>query len=111
MTKLVGGSFTIPHLNFQGTPTGIDIRRAVETGITPVINTGIAHRKPGLEMVGAGMVGIPAECFIQALEAFLESIESAGDLGQVILLHPTRPVLPPRTKPCRERRRGTGRAE
>lgn len=28
-------SFTIPQLDFRGTPTGVDIRKVVETGITP----------------------------------------------------------------------------
>lgn len=60
-------SYTIPHLDFQATPTGIDIRKVVETGITPVINTGIAHRKPGIGMVGAGIVRVPFECFTAAL--------------------------------------------
>jgi hypothetical protein len=42
----------------------------VETGIVPNINTGIAHRKPGVGQVGAGVVKAPMPCFIQALEAF-----------------------------------------
>ena len=39
--------WTIAALDFSGVPTGIDIRRVVETGIVPTINTGIAHREPG----------------------------------------------------------------
>ncbi|MCH8884136.1 MAG: DUF1116 domain-containing protein, partial [SAR324 cluster bacterium] len=39
-------TFKIPLLDFRGTPLGIDIRKVVETGSTPVINTGIAHKKP-----------------------------------------------------------------
>ena len=39
--------YQIPFLNFRGTATGIDIRKVVETGILPVINTGIAHKDPG----------------------------------------------------------------
>ncbi len=35
-------SFKIPALGFRGTPIGIDIRKVVETGIAPAINTGIA---------------------------------------------------------------------
>lgn len=91
MTKLVGGSvaeaisftkemgeialatnpaFTVPHLDFAEIPAGIDIRKVVETGMTPVINTGIAHRKAGLGMVGAGVARIPLKCFAEALAAF-----------------------------------------
>ncbi|HET6780880.1 MAG TPA: DUF1116 domain-containing protein [bacterium] len=62
-------SFGIPQLDFRGTPTGIDIRRVVKTGILPRVNTGIAHRKPGIGQVGAGLVRPPMACFEQALEA------------------------------------------
>jgi hypothetical protein len=62
--------WTIPMLDGWGVPTGIDIRLVVETGIVPNINTGIAHRKPGIGQVGAGVVKAPMPCFIQALEAF-----------------------------------------
>ncbi len=58
---------TIPALNFRGTPTGIDVRKVVETGILPNINTGIAHKKPGIGQVGAGLVKPPWACFTQAL--------------------------------------------
>lgn len=62
--------FTIPILNFRGTPLGIDVRRVMETGILPQINTGIAHRKPGIGMVGAGILRAPESCFRDAFEAF-----------------------------------------
>ncbi len=62
--------FTIPILNFRGTPTGIDIRKVVETGILPQINTGIAHKDPGVGQVGAGLVNPPWECFEKAIIAF-----------------------------------------
>ena len=61
--------WTIPALDYQGVPTGIDIRLVVETGITPTINTGIAHRKPGIGQVGAGVVKAPLACFELALKA------------------------------------------
>lgn len=64
--------FTIPVLGFRGTATGIDIRKVVETGILPQINTGIAHKKPGIGQVGAGLVNPPWECFEKALVAFAE---------------------------------------
>ena len=51
-------------------PVGIDIRKVVATGITPIINTGIAHKKAGIGQVGAGTVRAPLACFEQALEAY-----------------------------------------
>ncbi|HVL36164.1 MAG TPA: DUF1116 domain-containing protein [Burkholderiales bacterium] len=59
----------IPALEFAGTPTGIDVRRVVESGIAPAINTGIAHRRPGVGQVGAGVARAPLACFEQALLA------------------------------------------
>ena len=64
--------FTIPPLDFRGTPTGVDIRKVVELGITPRINTGIAHKEPGVGQVGAGLVRPPNEIFEQALVAYAE---------------------------------------
>jgi hypothetical protein len=61
--------FTIPALGFRGTPLGIDVRRVAETGILPRLNTGIAHKEPGIGMVGAGVLCAPASCFIEAFEA------------------------------------------
>jgi hypothetical protein len=62
-------SFTIPALDFQGTPLGIDVRKVMATGILPFINTGIAHKEPGIGMVGAGLVRAPRACFEQAFAA------------------------------------------
>jgi hypothetical protein len=64
--------FTIPPLDFRGTPTGIDIRKVVETGITPRVNTGIAHKEAGVGQVGAGLVRPPMAMFEEALVAFAE---------------------------------------
>ena len=64
--------FTIPPLDFRGTPTGIDIRKVVETGITPRVNTGIAHKLAGVGQVGAGLVRPPLAMFEQALLAYAE---------------------------------------
>ena len=61
--------WTIPALEFAGAPLGIDVRRVVETGIAPAINTGIAHRKAGVGQVGAGISRAPLACFEQALLA------------------------------------------
>jgi len=64
--------FTIPALDFRGTPTGIDIRKVVELGITPRINTGIAHKDAGVGQVGAGLVRPPMDVFEAALIAYAE---------------------------------------
>jgi hypothetical protein len=67
-------AWTIPAMDFAGVPTGIDIRLVVETGLVPTINTGIAHREPGVGQVGAGVVKAPLKCFEQALTAFAETM-------------------------------------
>ena len=64
--------FTIPSLDFRGTPVGIDLRKVVELGITPRVNTGIAHKNAGVGQIGAGLVRPPLEIFQQALVAFAE---------------------------------------
>jgi len=64
--------FTIPALDFRGTPTGIDIRKVVEKGITPRVNTGIAHKDAGVGQIGAGLVRPPMAMFEEALVAFAE---------------------------------------
>jgi hypothetical protein len=65
-------NLTIPALNFRGTPLGIDVRKVMQTGILPQINTGIAHKDPGVGMVGAGILRAPEKCF---KDAFLVSSE------------------------------------
>ncbi|MBB6479572.1 DUF1116 domain-containing protein [Spirochaeta isovalerica] len=67
--------FQIPALDFRGTPTGIDLMKIAETGIYPVINTGIAHKDPGIGMVGAGLVKPPVNCYEDALKAFKEALD------------------------------------
>lgn len=64
--------FNMPALDFRGTPTGIDIRKVVELGIAPRINTGIAHKRAGVGQVGAGLVRPPLDIFEQALIAFAD---------------------------------------
>jgi hypothetical protein len=66
-------AFTLPALDFAGTPAGIDVRKVVDTGIAPIINTGIAHREAGVGQVGAGIVRPPMECFTRALAALAKS--------------------------------------
>ncbi|HEX6944897.1 MAG TPA: DUF1116 domain-containing protein, partial [Casimicrobiaceae bacterium] len=65
---------TIPLLDFRGVPAGIDVRKVMQTGILPVINTAIAHKEPGIGMIGAGITYPPAECFEKALVALADAI-------------------------------------
>ncbi len=65
--------WSIPAMDYKGVPTGIDIRLVIETGIMPTINTGVAHKKPGVGQVGAGVVRAPRGCFEAALVAFAEA--------------------------------------
>ncbi|MEA1972032.1 MAG: DUF1116 domain-containing protein [Candidatus Cloacimonadota bacterium] len=58
--------YQIPYLNFRGTPTGIDVTKVVEKGLTPFIDTGVAHKNPGVGQVGAGVLSAPMEPFIKA---------------------------------------------
>lgn len=76
MAQIAAGeheAFTVPALDFRGTPVGIDVRKVMATGILPCINTGIAHREPGVGMVGAGLVRAPKQCFETAFEAIKEA--------------------------------------
>lgn len=72
ITETESNSYKIPILNFRGTPTGIDVKKVIETGILPIINTGIAHKDAGIGQVGAGLVHPPMKCFVDALEAFID---------------------------------------
>jgi hypothetical protein len=58
--------YQIPYLNFRGTPTGIDVRKVIEKNVTPFIDTGVAHKNPGIGQVGAGVLSAPVEPFRNA---------------------------------------------
>ncbi len=70
ITLMQSPQFTIPGLDFEGVPTAIDVRRVVQLEVTPVINTGIAHRTAGIGQIGAGVVRAPLSIFQDALVAF-----------------------------------------
>jgi len=72
ITQTRNSNFLIPFLDSQGTPTGIDVRKIVRTGITPTINTGIAHKNPGVGQIGAGLVAFPLELFKAALKGYAQ---------------------------------------
>ena len=66
-------SYQIPALGFRGSPVGIDCREVVHTGVLPFVNTGIAHREPGVGQIGAGLVEPPMEAFAKAVVALAEA--------------------------------------
>jgi len=70
-------AYQVPALDFRGTPVGIDVLAVADTGIVPVINTGIAHREPGIGMVGAGLVTPPISCFLDAARALAGALEGS----------------------------------
>ena len=70
--------YRIPAMGFRGTPTGIDVMKVVEKGVVPAVNTGIAHKQPGIGQVGAGLVEPPMACFEAALKALYEKLGQPG---------------------------------
>ena len=65
-------TYRMPALGFVGVPIGIDIRQVVQTSIAPIIDTAIAHKRPGYPKIGAGLLRAPLDCFKKALVAFAE---------------------------------------
>ena len=60
--------YKIPYFGFRGTPTGIDVHRVVESGITPAMDIGVAGRGGG--QIGAGVLRAPLACFTAAVDAY-----------------------------------------
>jgi hypothetical protein len=75
--------YALPPLGFVGTPTGIDARRVVDSGIAPVINTGIAHRQAGIGQIGAGIARAPLACFGSGLRGLAHRLQVGVDFGIV----------------------------
>jgi hypothetical protein len=69
-------AFTLPAINFGGTPAGIDARKVLDSGIAPIINTGIAHKDAGVGQIGAGITHAPLECFAPAIAALAALVSS-----------------------------------
>lgn len=78
ITTAKNSKFGIPSLNFEGTPTGIDVRKVVETEVLPSINSAVVHKSSGAGQIGAGIVKAPYECFANALMAFGEKYDLAA---------------------------------
>lgn len=72
ITTDINAAYAIPNMNFKGAPMGIDMLKVIESGVLPVINTGIAHKEAGIGQIGAGIVNPPMECFYQALLAYVK---------------------------------------
>lgn len=72
ITTDINAAYAIPNMNFKGAPMGIDMLKVIESGVLPVINTGIAHKEAGIGQIGAGIVNPPMECFYQALLAYMK---------------------------------------
>lgn len=66
--------YRIPSMGFRGTPTGIDIIKIIEKAIVPAVNTGIAHKDPGVGQVGAGLVEPPMTVFEDALKGLYDAM-------------------------------------
>jgi len=78
ITTIKNPKFGIPCLDFEGTPTGIDIRKVVETGILPSINSAVVHKSSGAGQIGAGIVHAPYECFTKAVMEFGKAYKLAA---------------------------------
>lgn len=76
ITETTHPTYRMPILNFEGVSIGIDIRKVVQTGIAPIIDTAIAHKEPGYSIIGAGLVRAPMECFKKALISFGKKYQS-----------------------------------
>jgi hypothetical protein len=67
-------TYQIPYLDFRGTPTGIDAIKVVEKNILPFIDTGVAHKEPGVGQIGAGVLSAPVEPFRKAFEGLAKHL-------------------------------------
>ena len=61
--------YKVPALDYRGVPIGFDARLVVSYGTRPAIDIMMGHRKPGVGMVGMGIVRPPMKCFEDAVRA------------------------------------------
>jgi hypothetical protein len=71
-------AFSLPALNFGPTAAGIDARLVLDSGVLPIINTGIAHREAGVGQIGAGITTAPMDCFVGAIDALVAARSDSG---------------------------------
>ena len=72
-------SLALPALDFAGAPVGIDIRKVLDSGVRPVVTTGIAHKLAGIGQIGAGVVRVPLGCFTAAAYALAARLGIEGN--------------------------------
>jgi len=72
ITVTTNKEFKLPWVEFGGTPTGIDIRKVVESGVLPIIDSAIIQHEGGL--IGAGIFKPSMECFRKALQATAKAV-------------------------------------
>lgn len=73
--------FSLPPMDNQTTPVGLDVRRIVETRIVPFITTGVLHEQsPTVGQIGTGVARAPIGIFDQALVALAQSWGLASEL-------------------------------
>jgi hypothetical protein len=80
MRRITAGAhpdFLIPSLDFTGIPSLIDARKVVDRSIVPIINTGIAHRDPGVGQIGAGICHAPLGCFVSAVTSLGQQVAAS----------------------------------
>jgi hypothetical protein len=65
-------ALAVPQWDLAGVLLGIDVRRVVQTGVLPVIDTATAHRDAGHRIIGAGVTLAPAACFTKALNTWFD---------------------------------------
>ncbi len=70
-------ALSLPALDFAGAPCGFDVLKVVDTGIRPLVTTGIAHKEAGIGQIGAGIVRVPMGCFTSALSAMADQFLKA----------------------------------
>ena len=86
-------AFTLPALDFRGSPAGIDCRKVLDTGIAPIINTGIAHREPGVGQIGAGIVRAPLICFAEAVAEVAQRLVQSDLRRRCVVTHPAKTAV------------------
>lgn len=70
ITYGINSNYPIPLLDFTGPGMGIDVRKVIETGITPICHGGIISKEGG--QIGAGAARFPSDHYVAALEALLD---------------------------------------
>lgn len=61
--------YLLPADDFRGSPLGISVSAVRDTGITPAVNAGYAHKVPGEGRVGADVARFPVQPFADAADA------------------------------------------